>query len=56
MNILHNLTENEEGVDYVFDSIDPEILANCITVGLESSNEDVTHHVTPNFIPYGNPR
>ncbi|KAG2368491.1 armadillo-type protein [Suillus spraguei] len=44
MSILRNLAEDEEGVDYVFESIDTEILANCITSGLESSNEDVTHH------------
>ncbi|KAG1827372.1 armadillo-type protein [Suillus subaureus] len=31
-------------VDYVFESIDTETLANCITSGLESSNDDVTHH------------
>lgn len=44
MSILRNLAEDEEGVDYVFESIDAETLANCITSGLESSNEDVTHH------------
>ncbi|KAG1731944.1 ARM repeat-containing protein [Suillus lakei] len=44
MSILRNLAEDEEGVDYVFESIDTETLANCITSGLESSNEDVTHH------------
>lgn len=49
MSILHNLTENEEGVDYVFESIDAETLANCITVGLESSNEDVTRRVILNL-------
>lgn len=50
MSILRNLAENEEGVDYVFEFIDTETLANCITFGLESSNEDVTQHVIPNFI------
>jgi armadillo repeat-containing protein 8 len=54
MSILRNLAEDEEGVDYVFESIDKETLANCITSGLESSNEDVTHHVILNFIPLGN--
>lgn len=54
MSILRNLAEDEEGVDYVFESIDTETLANCITSGLESSNEDVTHHVILNFIPLGN--
>jgi hypothetical protein len=54
MSILRNLAEDEEGVDYVFESIDTETLANCITSGLESSNEDVTHHVILNLIPLGN--
>lgn len=44
MSILRNLAEDEEGVDYVFESIDTETLANCITSGLESFNDDVTHH------------
>jgi len=44
MSILRNLTESEEGVDYVFDSLDAETLANCIIVGLKSSSDDVTHH------------
>ncbi|KAG1756841.1 ARM repeat-containing protein [Suillus paluster] len=43
MAILCNLAD-EEGVDYVFESIDTETLANCITFGLESSNEHVTRH------------
>jgi hypothetical protein len=50
MSILRNLTENEEGIDYVFDSLDTETLANCIIIGLESSNEDVVYHVILNFI------
>ncbi|OJA13588.1 hypothetical protein AZE42_02727 [Rhizopogon vesiculosus] len=44
MAIMCNLAGDEKGVDYVFESIDTETLANCITVGLESSSEDVTHH------------
>ncbi|KAG0707819.1 ARM repeat-containing protein [Suillus ampliporus] len=44
MGILHNLAEDERGVDYVFESINTATLVNCITFGLESSNEHVTRY------------
>lgn len=49
MSILCNLAADEQGVDFVFTSMDTETLANCIIVGLESSNEGMTLHVIPNF-------
>ncbi|KAF9220191.1 ARM repeat-containing protein [Gyrodon lividus] len=40
--ILRNLAEDEEGLSFVVSSMGDEVLASCISTGLDSSNEWVT--------------
>lgn len=43
--MLRNLAEDEEGITFLFDSMGEDLVASCISVGLDSSSESVTREV-----------
>ncbi|KAN0076756.1 Armadillo-type fold [Tylopilus felleus] len=43
--MLRNLAEDEEGITFLFDSMGEDLVASCISVGLDSSSESVTREI-----------